>query len=305
MKSIILVGYGYWGKILYSKITTNPNYNLIAIIDNKPLDLDINQYSSITEACSNHKIDSIIIATPAFTHKDLILEAIKNNINIWVEKPFVSCADEFYEIKDIVYNFNKSILVDHTFLSTPAFKKIIELLNDNFLGQIYKVDSIRTDFGLFQSDVSVFFHLMYHDFYIIDELFGISNLTDLKVICNSVIYKNLPDSAVVNFNIKDVNINIKCDMGFAKKERYFQIWGEKGILVWDEVKENKIQFYEYVVQNNDNILNYTMKNPINIEIENKDALSDRLNYFYKLNNKNNINQAERVIKLCEECNKYE
>ncbi len=314
MLNTILVGYGYWGTILLNKIQNNHNFNLIGIVETHTKIPDgINLFSTITEACQSNSVDCVIIATPASTHKSMLLEAMNNKLHIWVEKPLVNNVKDFKEIKEKIINYDKLVWVDHTFLQTSGFKKLKKELLSDLLGKVYKIDSIRTDFGLFQKDASIFTHLMYHDFYIVNDIIKvifnktIKTYKGLKIISNSQVYENIPDSAVVSFNIDDVNINIKCDMGFAKKNRYFQIWGEKGLLVWDETQNDKLCFYPISYEIDNQAIIYNINNRQKIMVDNTDALNSMLNKFkdkvISFEN-NNLDNIEDIMSLCFQCDEF-
>src|SRR3546814_1286055 len=56
-----------------------------------------------------------------------------------------------------------TLMVDHTFVYTPAIQKIKELITTGELGEVYYYDSVRVNLGLFQSDVNVIWELAVHD----------------------------------------------------------------------------------------------------------------------------------------------
>jgi predicted dehydrogenase len=58
-------------------------------------------------------------------------------------------------------------MVDHTFLFTPAVKKIRELIRDGAIGKVFYYNGIRASLGLFQKDVNVIWDLAVHDISII------------------------------------------------------------------------------------------------------------------------------------------
>ena len=59
-------------------------------------------------------------------------------------------------------------MVDHTYLFSPAVRKLKELKLAGVLGKITYYDSLRVNLGLFQSDVNVLWDLAPHDFSIMD-----------------------------------------------------------------------------------------------------------------------------------------
>jgi predicted dehydrogenase len=63
---------------------------------------------------------------------------------------------------------NCVLMVDHTFVYTPAVMKIRELVASGDLGNIYYYDSTRVNLGLFQHDVNVIWDLAVHDLSILE-----------------------------------------------------------------------------------------------------------------------------------------
>ena len=63
-------------------------------------------------------------------------------------------------------------MVDHTYIYSPAVRKIKDLIDSGELGEIYYVDSVRINLGLFQNDINVLWDLAPHDLSIVDHLLG-------------------------------------------------------------------------------------------------------------------------------------
>jgi predicted dehydrogenase len=119
---------------------------------------------------SNPAIDAVAIATPVHTHYDLALAALKAGKHVFVEKPLAPTADQVRRLIDEADKRHLTLMVDHTFLYTPAVQKIRELLAEGALGDIFYYDSIRSSLGLFQSDVNVIWDLAVHDISIIQHI---------------------------------------------------------------------------------------------------------------------------------------
>ncbi len=63
-------------------------------------------------------------------------------------------------------------MVDHTYLFSNAVRLIKRLVDDGELGELYYVDSVRINLGLFQHDVNVIWDLAPHDLSIVDHILG-------------------------------------------------------------------------------------------------------------------------------------
>ncbi len=96
---ICLIGYGYWGKILFN------NFKSIGYDDITIVDEALNNLNLIDDTFSHY-----IIATPFSTHK-YFLEKIckfKNNI-LWCENPLVESFDDTIKI----YSLLKKIIINY------------------------------------------------------------------------------------------------------------------------------------------------------------------------------------------------
>ena len=120
----------------------------------------------------NPGIDAIAIATPVSTHFDLALQALKAGKHVLVEKPFTATADQARILIEEADRRKLTLMVDHTFLFTPAVRKIKELVQSGDLGRLYYYDSVRVNLGLFQHDVNVLWDLAVHDLSIMDFILG-------------------------------------------------------------------------------------------------------------------------------------
>ena len=68
-------------------------------------------------------IDSVIIASPAITHKDYIIKSLENNKNVFVEKPLCLSLEDSREIEKVANKVNKTIFTGHLLQYHNAFKK--------------------------------------------------------------------------------------------------------------------------------------------------------------------------------------
>jgi predicted dehydrogenase len=170
-----VVGYGYWGPNLVRNFANNESACIVGVSDLDPAKLAISKrlYPGVStthefdDFLKNPKIDAIAIATPVHTHYDLALSALRAGKHVLVEKPLAQNSELVRHLIDEAERRSLTLMVDHTFLYTPAVQKIRELLLQDALGDIYYYDSTRSSLGLFQSDVNVIWDLAVHDISII------------------------------------------------------------------------------------------------------------------------------------------
>src|SRR4030081_2865195 len=170
-----VIGYGYWGPNLVRNFANSESARVIGVSDLDPAKLAVSKRlhseiivtSDFRDLLQDRRIDAVAIATPVHTHYDLALSALKAGKHVFVEKPLASTSDQVRRLIDEADRRSLPLMVDHTFLYTPAVLKTRELLLEGALGEIYYYDSIRSSLGLFQRDVNVIWDLAVHDISII------------------------------------------------------------------------------------------------------------------------------------------
>jgi predicted dehydrogenase len=173
-----VIGYGYWGPNLVRNFANSESLRVVGVSDLDPAKLAVSKRlhpevvttSDFRDLLRDPNIDAVAIATPVHTHHELALAALKAGKHVFVEKPLASTSDQVRRLIEEADKRNLVLMVDHTFLYTPAVRKIRELLREGALGEIYYYDSIRSSLGLFQRDVNVIWDLAVHDISIIEHI---------------------------------------------------------------------------------------------------------------------------------------
>jgi predicted dehydrogenase len=175
---IAVIGYGYWGPNLVRNFGNTDGAEVVAVSD-----LDAQRLSSVKrqrpgiltttdyrDLLKDSRIDAVAIATPVHTHYEMALDALRNGKHVFVEKPLAQTSDQVRRLIEEADKRNLVLMVDHTFLYTPAIQKIRELIAEGVLGDVYYYNSTRASLGLFQSDVNVIWDLAVHDISIIQHI---------------------------------------------------------------------------------------------------------------------------------------
>lgn len=172
---IAVVGYGYWGPNLVRNFANTDGAQVVGVsdMDSGKLALAQRRHPGITtttdfrDLLADSRVDAIAIATPVQSHYDLALKALRAGKHVLVEKPLAQTSEQVRHLIEEAHKRNLVLMVDHTFLYTPAVQKIRELIAQGVLGDIYYYNGIRASLGLFQTDVNVIWDLAVHDISII------------------------------------------------------------------------------------------------------------------------------------------
>lgn len=252
MINVGVIGYGYWGPNIVRNFNEAAETRVVSVSDlsAERLALAKRRYPSI-ETTLDHRdlfkdprIDAIAIATPVSTHLPIALGALRGGKHVWVEKPLTPTAQESELLIEEATKRNLTLHVDHTFVYTPAVRKIKSLIDEGELGPIYYYDSVRINLGLFQRDVSVIWDLAVHDLSIMESILparphtvsatGISHIAGQP---ENIAYLTLfyPDDLIAH-----IHVNWLAPV----KLRSTLIGGSKKMIVYDDLEPSeKIKVY--------------------------------------------------------------
>jgi predicted dehydrogenase len=178
MTRVGLIGFGYWGPNLARNIAETPGLTLACVADARPerLDLAARRHpgalcvTQVEQVLERADVDAVVIATPLSTHAALATAALEHDKHVLVEKPLASTVREVGALGELAARRGLCLMVDHTFVYTPAVRKVRSLIDGGALGSLLYLDSVRINLGLFQHDTNVVWDLAPHDLAIVDYL---------------------------------------------------------------------------------------------------------------------------------------
>ncbi len=177
--SVGVVGCGYWGPNLIRNVAAGPLTEVVAVCDADAARLEAvgKTYGHLKLVTSLDRLlelplDAVAIATPVSTHFPIAQRCLEAGLHVMVEKPLAGTVQEARALVDLAARKERVLMVDHTYLFSPAIRRIKELVGAGELGDLYYVDSIRINLGLFQRDVNVIWDLAPHDLSIVDYILG-------------------------------------------------------------------------------------------------------------------------------------
>ena len=111
MNNVALIGYGKWGKKLFKVLNETRNIKVVKIIKKKTVKVNTSiKTNDIFSIRKDKKTNSVIICTPNKTHFRFAKFALKNNKNVFLEKPACFKNSEYIEL---LRTANKKRLVLH------------------------------------------------------------------------------------------------------------------------------------------------------------------------------------------------
>lgn len=295
MIGVGVIGYGYWGPNLVRNFVELPSCTVVAVCDFAPSRCalvarrhpGVRICSSVDELLEIADVAAVAIATPVSTHFDLAQACLRGGRHVLVEKPLTTSSAAAMQLVEEASRRRLVLMVDHTFLYTPAVRKIREIVQSGTLGQLLYYDSVRINLGLFQHDASVLWDLATHDVAIMDHLLGASPIAVSA--CGVAHVSGRPESvAYLTFFypgrlIAHMHVNWLAPV----KLRRTLIGGDQRMIVYDDIEATeKVKIYDRGVTVDDDpetvhrmLVNYRMGDVHAPHLETTEALRIELAHF--------------------------
>lgn len=302
MIKTLLIGYGYWGKKIFETLKSDSRYSIDSIVDLKSVKIDsksISTESNLDSVLLERQFDLAIIATNPTTHFEISKKVLLNRINCLVEKPISLKLEHLKELFEIANKMNVKLLTDYTYLYTEEFKSIkAEIKN---IGETFSYDSTRTNLGIIQKDVDVFWDLAVHDLAIIYSLFP--NLVLKKVVAFG---QSIEPSDVISDGIcllkftNSFQAKIRVSWHTSVKSRDIKIFGKKGSILWNDLdKSTGLQVFQSKIESDINRLNVDYMNTDGVikKIPQVTALNNEFDFIYSkfFSDRNIFNETNYIL----------
>lgn len=252
-----VVGCGYWGPNLVRNFRSLPDCSLKMMCDLsedrlkhlRNLYPEVKGETDFGHMLNGAGLDAIVIATSVKQHFPMAKAALLAGKHTLIEKPMAASTEECEELIEIAEKKGLVLMVSHTFLYSPAVRKIKEIVEWGDLGDIRYISARRLNLGLFQRDINVAWDLAPHDISIILHIMG---EMPASVNCrgSAHVTPGVEDvtSMCLNF-ARDRSAIIHSSWLDPRKVREMTIVGSKRMVVYDDVAQlEKIRVFDVRVE---------------------------------------------------------
>jgi predicted dehydrogenase len=252
-----VVGCGYWGPNLVRNFRSLPDCHLKMMCDTSEQRLEHlkSLYPEVEAATDyNHMLngvglDAVVIATAVRSHYPLAKASLLAGKHTFIEKPMASSSRECEELIRIARKNGLVLMIGHTFLYSPAVRKIKEIVDSGDIGEIRYINARRLNLGLFQKDINVTWDLAPHDIAIALHIIGEQPIT---VNCqgSAHITPGIEDRTTMCLSFqKQRTAIIQSSWLDPRKVREMTIVGSKRMIVYDDVAPlEKIRIFDARVE---------------------------------------------------------
>lgn len=252
-----VVGCGYWGPNLIRNLRQSPDCQLKVICDASEQRLrhmqrlhpDVATTNKFEDLLKDPELEAVVIATPVRFHFEMAKACLYAGKHVFIEKPMARTVAEGEELVALAERQGLVIMVGHTFLFSPAVRRMKEIIDSGDIGELQYISARRLNLGLFQKDINVAWDLAPHDISIILHLL---EEQPLSVSCqgNSHVTRGIEDVTMMYLNFrKNRCAFIQNSWLDPKKVRQMTIVGSRRMIVYDDIEPlEKLKVYDSRVE---------------------------------------------------------
>lgn len=252
-----VVGCGYWGPNLIRNLRQASDCQLKIICDTseqrlkhmRKLHQDVATTNQFNDLLQDAELDAIVVATPVRFHYEMAKAALLAGKHVFVEKPLARTVAEGEELVALAQQNGLVLMVGHTFLFSPAVRRMKEIVDSGDIGEIQYISARRLNLGLFQKDINVAWDLAPHDISIILHLL---DEQPQAVSCqgSSHVNRSIEDVTMMYLTFKKNRCAfIQNSWLDPKKVRQMTVVGSRRMIVYDDTEPlEKLKIYDARVE---------------------------------------------------------
>ena len=287
MAQIALVGCGYWGKNLCRNFqalgalstvvdaTENGQATARSIAPNAIVSDNFN------DILIDDQIQGVALATPAETHAELAIQAMRADKDVFVEKPMALSISDAEAMQKVALETDRILMVGHLLEYHPAVLKLRELIGSGELGKINYIYSNRLNFGKVRTEENALWSFAPHDVAVILRLLGQSPI-EVSASGGAYLTKDIADVTVSNLRFSDDSrAHIFVSWLHPYKEQRLVVVGDQKMAIFNDVNPygEKLQLYPQRVEFDGSVPVLKKENAEFIEHANTEPLREECAHF--------------------------
>lgn len=251
MAQVAVIGCGYWGKNLVRNfdqlgalsavcdVTQHGRDVARSLVPNSPI------VSSVQEVLES-SVAGVVIATPAETHYELVLQALRSGKDVFVEKPLALTYEQGRQLVQLAEEQKRILMVGHVLEYHPAIVRLLHMIQEDELGKIFYVYSNRLSLGKIRREENILWSFAPHDVAVILRLVG-SIPFQVSAYGGAYIQPNIADVTVTNLLFNNgVRAHIHVSWLHPFKEQRLVVVGSKKMASFDDVAKRLVLYDQRV-----------------------------------------------------------
>jgi UDP-2-acetamido-3-amino-2,3-dideoxy-glucuronate N-acetyltransferase len=287
MKTVAVIGAGYWGRNLVR------NYfelgSLHSVCDSQPEVLSAMQknflgvrfVSKFEDVLADNTVKAVVIALPAESHYKFAAKALRAGKDVFVEKPLALDLDHAKKLNAIALEEKRILMVGHLLRYHPAFLKLKEMIDKGTLGRLQYLYSTRLSLGKIRREENALWSFAPHD---ISMILALCNEMPEHVtaVGHNYLHKQLADVTTTHLSFPSgINGHIFVSWLHPFKEQKLIVIGETKMAVFEDTQpwDKKIALYSHTIKWESGMPVPEKADPEFVAVEGKEPLREECLHF--------------------------
>ena len=254
---VALVGHGYWGKNLARNL--HALGALGAIVESDPevhphlasLYPTVERHTDVEKVFKDPAIEGVVLATPAVTHAELGILALRAGKDVFVEKPLALTVEDGALMVSEAKRLGQVLMVGHLLEYHPAVLEMDRRVTEGDLGTIRYIYSNRLNWGRLRREENILWSFAPHDISVILRLVG-SAPVRVMATGQGWINAGIHDVTVTHLEFEgNTSAHIYVSWLHPHKEQRLVVTGDRGVLVFEDSAaepKRKLRRYAHSVE---------------------------------------------------------
>ena len=252
---VAVVGAGAWGmnhvrawsRLGHLRLVCDSDPERLAAVEEIAPEADVSK--TVEEVLARQDIDAVVVATPALTHAELAIAALRAGKHVLVEKPLAVCLADAEAVLAAAEEAGRTLLVGHVLEYHPAVLKLRQLVAEGALGRLQYIYSNRLNFGKVRTGENSLWSFAPHDLALCYRMVG--TLPE-SVTCQggSYLSKGIADVTLMSMTfVGGVQAHVFVSWLHPFKEQRFVVIGDRQMAVFDDTApwDEKLVLYAHEV----------------------------------------------------------
>lgn len=287
MKSIAVIGAGYWGKNLVRNYFELGALHSVCDARREVLASLKKQYPDVTyvehfgDVLADASVKGVVIALPAECHYEFAVKALLADKDVFVEKPLALDLDHARKLTAMALERRRILMVGHLLRYHPAFMKLKELTDRGELGRLQYIYSTRLSLGKIRREENALWSFAPHD---ISMMLALCNEmpSEVSAVGHNYLHKQLADVTTTHLSFPSgINGHVFVSWLHPFKEQKLVVVGESKMAVFEDTQpwDKKIALYSHVIKWQNGTPVPEKAEPSFVAVEAKEPLSEECRHF--------------------------
>jgi predicted dehydrogenase len=237
--TVAVVGSGGWGRNIVRTFDHLGVLSAIADVDPSAIEAaaalvpGVPTFGTLEDVLATD-VAAVAIATPAPTHADLAVDALRAGKDVFVEKPLALTVDDAERVVRVARERERVLMVGHLLLYQPAVGALAGLIRSGTLGEVRALHQERLNLGRAREVENALWSLGVHDVAVLLHLAG-EEPERTTAWGQRALRREVEDDVHVHLRFPgDLHAHLHTSWLWPEKRRRLTVIGSDAMAVYDE-----------------------------------------------------------------------